>query len=93
MIDKEEQVELHIVLDMVEKVMDKVKAVKNEYKQDLLMLVLLDQVQPLKLVLFANVQYDQMHLVKNIELVVQPRKYPKKVDIVDQVMNNNMDHC
>jgi hypothetical protein len=34
MVDKEELVELHIVLDMVEKVMDKVKAVKNEYKQD-----------------------------------------------------------
>jgi hypothetical protein len=44
MVDKEGLVELHIVLDMVEKVMDKVKDVKNEYKLDLLMLVLMDQV-------------------------------------------------
>jgi hypothetical protein len=44
MIDKEELVELHIVLDMVEKVMDKVKDVKNECKLDLLILVLMDQV-------------------------------------------------
>ena len=44
MVDKEELVELHIVLDMVEKVMDKVKDVKNEYKLDLMMLVLMDQV-------------------------------------------------
>jgi len=44
MADKEGLVELHIVLDMVEKVMDKVKDVKNEYKLDLLMLVLMDQV-------------------------------------------------
>jgi hypothetical protein len=43
-------------------------------------------------VLFAIVQYDQMNSVKNIELVVQHHKYPKKVDIVDQVMNNNLDH-
>jgi len=83
---------LHIVLDMVEKVMDKVKDVKNEYKLDLLMLVLMDQVQQLKLVLFAIVRDDQMNLVKNIELVVQHHKYPKKVDIVDQVMNNKLDH-
>jgi hypothetical protein len=45
MIDKEELVELHIVLDMVEKVMDKVKDVKNDYKLDLLMMVWLDQVK------------------------------------------------
>jgi hypothetical protein len=44
MVDKEELVELHIVLDMMEKVMDKVKDVKNEYKLDLMMLVLLYQV-------------------------------------------------
>jgi hypothetical protein len=44
MVDKEGLVEFHIVLDMVEKVMDKVKDVKNEYKLDLLMLVLMDQV-------------------------------------------------
>jgi hypothetical protein len=31
MVDKEEQVELHNVLDMVEKVKDKVKDVKNDY--------------------------------------------------------------
>lgn len=92
MVDKEELMVLHIVLDMVEKVMDKVKDVKNEYKLDLLMLVLMDQVQQLKLVLFAIVRDDQMNLVKNIELVVQHHKYPKKVDIVDQVMNNKLDH-
>lgn len=92
MVDKEEVVVLHIVLDMVEKVMDKVKDVMNEYKLDLLMLVLLDQVQQLKLVLFANVPYDQMNLVKHNELVVQHHKYPKKVDIVDQLMANNLDH-
>lgn len=44
MVDKEELVELHIVLDMVEKVMDKLKDVKNEHKLDFLMLVLLGQV-------------------------------------------------
>jgi hypothetical protein len=44
MVDKEELVELHIVLNMMEKVMDKVKDVKNEYKLDLMMLVLLYQV-------------------------------------------------
>jgi hypothetical protein len=44
-------------------------------------------------VLFAIVQDDQMNLVKNIELVVQHHKYPKKVDIVNPVMNNNLDHC
>jgi hypothetical protein len=92
MIDKEELVELHIVLDMVEKVLDKVKDVKNEYKLVLLMLLLLDQVDCLKLVLFAIVQYDQMHLVKNIELVVQHHRYPKKVDIADLIMDNNLDH-
>jgi hypothetical protein len=43
-------------------------------------------------VLFAIVQYDQMHLVKNIELVVQHHKYPKKVDIVNLIMDNNLDH-
>jgi len=44
MVDKEGLVELHTVLDMVEKVMDKVKDVKNEYKLDFLMLVLMGQV-------------------------------------------------
>ncbi len=44
MVDMEEPVELHNVLDMVEKVMDKVKDVKNDYKLDLLMMVWLDQV-------------------------------------------------
>jgi hypothetical protein len=44
MVDMEEPVELHNVLDTVEKVMDKVKDVKNDYKLDLLMMVWLDQV-------------------------------------------------
>jgi hypothetical protein len=92
MVDKEEPVELHIVLDMVEKVMDRVKDVKNEHKLDSLMLVLLDQVYQLKFVLFAIVQNDQMHLVMNIELV-QHHKYPRKVDIVDQIMDSSLDHC
>jgi hypothetical protein len=43
-------------------------------------------------VLFAIVQDDQMNSVKNIGLVVQHHKYPKKADIVDQVMNNNLGH-
>jgi hypothetical protein len=37
MIDKEEQVEVHVVLDMVEKVLDIIKDVMNGYKLDLLM--------------------------------------------------------
>jgi diaminopimelate decarboxylase len=57
------------------------------------MMVLMDQVEQLKLVLFAIVQDDQMHLVTNIVLVVQIHKYPKKVDILDQVMNDMLDHC
>jgi hypothetical protein len=44
MVDMEELVELHNVIDMVEKVMDKVEDVKNDYKLDLLMMVWLDQV-------------------------------------------------
>jgi hypothetical protein len=90
MVDKEEPVELHIVLDMVEKVMDKVKDVTNVYKLDLL--VLMGQVSHLKLVRFAIVPNDQMNSVMNIELVVQHHKYPKKVDIVDQVRCNNLVH-
>jgi hypothetical protein len=92
MVDKEEQVELHNVLDMVEKVKDKVKDVKNGYTLDLLMMVLMDQVKKLKFALFAIVQDDQMHLVENIVLVVPIHKYPKKVDRLDQVMNDKLDH-
>jgi hypothetical protein len=92
MVDMEELVDLHVVMNMVEKVMDKVKDVMNEYKLDLLMMVLLNQVYYLKFVLFAIVRHDQIDLVKNIELVEQHHIYPKKVDIVDQVMNNNLDH-
>jgi hypothetical protein len=57
------------------------------------MMVLMDQVEQLKLVLFAIVQDDQMHLVENIVLVVPIHKYPKKVDRLDQVMNDMLDHC
>jgi hypothetical protein len=34
MIDKEELVEVHIVMDMVEKVLDIIKDVMNEYKMN-----------------------------------------------------------
>jgi hypothetical protein len=43
-------------------------------------------------VLFAIVQDDQMHWVENIVLVVPIHKYPKKVDRLDQVMNDKLDH-
>jgi hypothetical protein len=34
MIDKEELVEVHVVMDMVEKVLDIIKDVMNEYKMN-----------------------------------------------------------
>jgi hypothetical protein len=71
MIDKEELEEVHVVLDMVEKVLDILKDVVNEYNLDLLMI----QLKQLKSVLFAIFHDDQMHLVKNIELVVQHHIY------------------
>jgi hypothetical protein len=37
MIDKEELLEVHVVMDMEEKVLDIIKDVTNEYKLDLLM--------------------------------------------------------
>jgi hypothetical protein len=89
MIDMEEQAEVHVVFDMVEKALDIIKDVMNEYKLDLLM----SQLKHLKLVLLAIVHDDQMDSVKNNELVVQHHMYPKKLDIVDQLMNNMMDHC
>jgi len=71
MIDKEEQVEVDAVLDMVEKVLDRVKDVMNEYKLDLSMKPL----KYLKPVILAIVHDDQMHLVMNIVLVVQHHMY------------------
>jgi hypothetical protein len=89
MIDMEEQVEVHFLFDMVEKELDIIKDVMNEYKLDLLM----SQLKHLKLVLLASVHDDQMNSVKNNEPVVRHHMHPKKLDIVDQLMNNMMDHC
>jgi hypothetical protein len=85
----EEQVKVHVVLDMVEKVLDIKEDVRNEYKLNLLM----NPLKTLKSVLFAIDHDDPMHLVKNIELVVQHHMYPKRLDIVDQLMNGMLDHC
>jgi hypothetical protein len=57
MIDTGEQVEVHVVMDMVEKVLDIIKDVMNEYKLDLMM----NQLGKLKLVLCAIVHDDQMN--------------------------------
>jgi len=56
------------------------------------MLVTWVQVLCLKLERFAIVHYVRKHLVKHIELVVQHRKDQKRMDIVDRVMENNLDH-
>ena len=89
MIDKEEPLEVHVGLDMVGKALDTLKDVRNERKLDLLM----NSLKMLKSVRFANVHDDQMHLVKHIELAVQHHMYPKKLDIVNQLMNNMMALC
>ena len=92
MLGKEELVEVHVALDKVEKVMDKLRDVKNEYKPGFLMLVLLGQERFVKFSQFAIVQDAQVNLVMSIELEVGHHKDPKIMDTVDQVMNNTLVH-
>lgn len=92
MVDKGEPVELQNVLDMGGKVMDKVEDAETDHKLDLLTQVLMDQEEHLELVRFAIVRDDQMHLVTSIVPVVQIHKRRRKLDRLDQVMNDNLDH-
>lgn len=92
MVDKEELVELRNVLDMVETEEDKPKDVTIDCKLDWQMMVWMDQEEPIRLVRFANVPYDQKHWVMNIVLVEQIHRYPQRVDRSDRVMNGKLDH-
>lgn len=78
-------------LHMVGKVMDKLKVVKNDYKFDYLMLLLMNQEKYLKLVLPGIVVDVQMNWVMNIEFVVKHRIVLKIVDIENLLMNNIVD--
>jgi hypothetical protein len=81
MVGKEDFLVIHIVFDMVETKVDREANEENEYTTDQLMKPSLDSLSSLMFVLFANVLDDRMHSVEHIELVVQHRTYPKRVDI------------
>ena len=88
MVGKEELVELRNVLDMVEKEEDKPKDVTIDCKLDC---QLMDQEEPIGLVRFASVPYDQKHSVMNIVLVEQIHRYPQRVDRLDRATNGKLD--